>query len=159
MLQLDEKSLNAKITWATIEDIEHFKSVGKYDNFKIISMFENGLQVFEKGGYINFRGTISDDALKHILKSDFPNANYQLEFNWLNGSEIFARKEILSKMQKHLINEYGIQSKMEGIGQVGLPTLRVPNQLIDKMAKGGKVATQMNEFSYSSKGWRHKNKK
>ena len=50
--KLDEKSLNAKITWGTIEDIEYTKSIGKFDNFKIISMFENGLQVFEHGGKI-----------------------------------------------------------------------------------------------------------
>jgi hypothetical protein len=159
MDKLDEKSLNAKITWGTIEDIEYTKSIGKFDNFKIISMFENGLQVFEKGGYVNYRGTMSDDALKHILKSDFPNSNYQLEFNWLNGTEIFGQKEILSKIQKHLIGEYGIQSKMVGIGQVGLPNLSVPNQTIDKMAKGGKVAPKMNELNYSTKGWGHKNKK
>jgi hypothetical protein len=29
----------------------------------------------------------------------------------------------------------------------------------DKMAKGGKVAPKMNELNYSTKGWRHKNKK
>ena len=121
-----------------------------------ISLIEDKMA---KGGYINYRGTITDDALKSILSNDFPSANYRLDYDSINGMRIYAQKEVLGKIQIHLINEYAIQSKMGGVGTVGLPYLSVENQVIDKMAKGGKVAPKMKDMNYSSKGWGHKNKK
>ena len=95
--------------------------------------------VFAKGGYMTYQGMISDDALKDILKTDFPELNYQINYNKINGQEIYGQEDVVTKIQKHLYDEYDIKSTYSG-DKIGLPYLRVSNQIIDKFAKGGYMA-------------------
>jgi hypothetical protein len=99
-----------------------------------------------KGGYLEYRGTITDDAVKSILQNDFPNANYQLSFNWLNGNRIYAQKDVLQKIRKHLIGEYGIKSEIGGNDKIGLPYIYIQNQIIDKMEHGGSIEDENREM-------------
>jgi hypothetical protein len=92
-----------------------------------------------KGGYLEYQGTLTDDALKFILSNDFPNENYEVNYNDLNGNMVFGQRSILQKIRKTLLNEYGIKSEINDIEKFGMPYLSVPNQTIDKMAKGGKL--------------------
>jgi len=101
---------------------------------------------YAKGGYLEYRGTITDDAIKNILQNDFPNANYQLDFNFLNGSRVYAQKDVLQKIRKQLINEYGIEPEIEHLDKFGLPYIYIPNQIIEKMAKGGNSDVENNEM-------------
>jgi len=91
------------------------------------------------GGYMEHRGTITDDSLESILKSDFPKSNYQLDYNEINGHSIYGQKEVIQTIQKHLLNEYGITSEYVKEG-FGLPFLRVNSQFVDKYAQGGYIA-------------------
>ena len=111
---------------ASFDDLNEAKQYG-YDNN------------YAKGGYMEHRGTITDDSLESILKSDFPKSNYQLDYNEINGHSIYGQKEVIQTIQKHLLNEYGITSEYVKEG-FGLPFLRVNSQFVDKYAQGGYIA-------------------
>lgn len=111
---------------ASFDDLNEAKQYG-YDNN------------YAKGGYMKHRGTITDDSLESILKSDFPKSNYQLDYNEINGHSIYGQKEVIQTIQKHLLNEYGITSEYVKEG-FGLPFLRVNSQFVDKYAQGGYMA-------------------
>jgi hypothetical protein len=49
---LEATMIHEKITWGTIEEINHLKKIGKYHKFRVVSMFDNGVQVFQNGGNI-----------------------------------------------------------------------------------------------------------
>jgi hypothetical protein len=111
-----------------------------------VNKMAHGGNKMAKGGYLEYRGTITDDAIKSILQNDFPNANYQLDFNWLNGNRVYAQKDVLLKIRKHLIGEYGIKSEIEDLNKVGLPYIYIPNQIIEKMAYGGSIEDENREM-------------
>lgn len=94
---------------------------------------------YSKGGYMEHRGTITDDSLESILKSDFPKSNYQLHHDNISGHKIYGQKDVIKTIQKHLLTEYGIKSEYDKEG-FGLPFLRVYSQFVDKYAQGGYMA-------------------
>lgn len=121
------------------------------DNYEVRGTYDIGLKNYiekiiekhktkkSKGGYMEHRGTITDDSLESILKSDFPKSNYQMDYNEINGYRIYGQKDVIITIQKHLLNEYGVISKYVKEG-LGLPYLEVNNQFVDKYAKGGYMA-------------------
>jgi hypothetical protein len=130
-------------TMSMLNDIEN-KNIIIADRDKIVC---TNLSIkYAKGGYLEYRGTITNDAIKNILQNDFPNANYQLDFNFLNGSRVYAQKDVLQKIRKQLINEYGIEPEIEDLDKFGLPYIYIPNQIIEKMAKGGNADVENNEM-------------
>lgn len=145
------------------EIIEAYNSDWKGLDKDIKNRFANHTREGEyaKGGYMEHRGTITDDSLESILKSDFPNLNYQTSYNEINGYEIYGQKDVVMIIQKHLLDEYGIIS--EYVKETfGLPYLRVYSQFVDKetfeetngdkMAKGGLVEEikMFDKYNYPS---------
>ena len=122
---------------------KYFNAKKEYDVNVVLAEVDGKQYVqstaFAKGGYMTYQGMISDDSLKDILKTDFPELNYQINYNNINGQEIYGQEDVVTRIQKHLYDEYGIKSTYRKDG-IGLPYLRVSNQIIDKFAKGGYMA-------------------
>lgn len=119
--------------------------MGNYLGHKTVEEMEEYIQKTHEahkmahGGYMEHRGTITDDSLESILKSDFPKSNYQLHHDNISGHKIYGQKDVIKTIQKHLLTEYGIKSEYDKEG-FGLPFLRVYSQFVDKYAQGGYMA-------------------
>jgi hypothetical protein len=115
-----------------------YRLVYKGNDYEFTDSFEDGGMMAD-GGYMTYQGTITNDSLESILKSDFPKLNYQIDYNEINGYRIYGQKDVVMRIQKHLSDEYDIKSTYQKVG-IGLPYLSVMNQIVDKYAKGGYMA-------------------
>ena len=138
-VELDSKFIRAKNKGEArmiFEDMYQEKYQDEFGAFELeIDVAKSRLA---HGGYMEHRGTITDDSLESILKSDFPKSNYQLHHDNISGHKIYGQKDVIKTIQKHLLTEYGIKSEYDKEG-FGLPFLRVYSQFVDKYAQGGKT--------------------
>jgi len=116
------------------------KSVDKLDE-KIAGQIDGtnrpmvfGMPVYEEGGKVNYKGTISDDVVEDIVK----NKGYNVQFRKteIDGFQIFGQKNELEKVKSFLDKEYNIKTQFLRRQGFGLHTLQVPSQILD-FAKGG----------------------
>ena len=91
---------------------------------------------YEKGGNVDYKGTLSDDVIEDIVKDK--GFNVQIRQNSIDGFQIIGQKKELNEVKSFLEKEYNVKTKFLPKRGIGLHTLKVPTQTL-MFEKGGNI--------------------
>jgi predicted acetyltransferase len=122
---------------------EKGKSLLKYKSiFKISAKKVKELKDkyrFADGGNVDFKGTLSVDALPYLLKDIRNKYQFTIQDNWLNGTYISGSLQTLKYIKNFLQEKYNIKSELS---TGGFLMLKIINDIID-FADGGGVSDRI----------------